>query len=120
MRRRRNRSSVELSLGSDVDAFRKGRQSVVLEGGSIEVNGVGSILTTEECLLSEIQARNPGLTREDMEEVFRSLSWRASHFMAAKRNSGRRHAWARRRSGAIHGCAYDGDCNRARPVGTEL
>ncbi|MGI8962047.1 MAG: agmatine deiminase family protein [Bryobacteraceae bacterium] len=43
---------------------------VVLEGGSIDVNGVGSILTTEECLLSEKQARNPALTREDMEEVF--------------------------------------------------
>lgn len=43
---------------------------VVLEGGSIDVNGAGSILTTEECLLSEVQARNPGLTRRDMEEVF--------------------------------------------------
>jgi agmatine deiminase len=43
---------------------------LVLEGGSIDVNGVGSVLTTEECLLSEIQARNPALTREDMEEVF--------------------------------------------------
>ena len=44
---------------------------VVLEGGSIDVNGAGSILTTEECLLSDVQARNPGLTREDMEEIFR-------------------------------------------------
>jgi agmatine deiminase len=43
---------------------------LVLEGGSIDVNGAGSILTTEECLLSEIQSRNPGLTRQDMEEVF--------------------------------------------------
>jgi agmatine deiminase len=44
---------------------------VVLEGGSIDVNGHGLLLTTEECLLSEVQARNPGLTRQDMEEVFR-------------------------------------------------
>jgi agmatine deiminase len=44
---------------------------IVLEGGSIDVNGAGSILTTEECLLSEVQARNPGLTREDIEKIFR-------------------------------------------------
>jgi agmatine deiminase len=43
---------------------------VVLEGGSIDVNGRGSLLTTEECLLSPIQARNPELTREQMEQVF--------------------------------------------------
>lgn len=44
---------------------------VVLEGGSIEVNGKGTLLTTEECLLSKTQERNPGFTREDYEEVFR-------------------------------------------------
>lgn len=43
---------------------------VVLEGGSIDVNGAGTILTTEECLLSDIQARNPDLTREDLEQIF--------------------------------------------------
>src|SRR5579875_20541 len=43
----------------------------VLEGGSIDVNGAGSILTTEECLLSDVQARNPGLTRQEMEQMFR-------------------------------------------------
>ena len=44
---------------------------VVLEGGSIEVNGAGLMLTTEECLLSPIQARNPDLSRADLEAVFR-------------------------------------------------
>jgi agmatine deiminase len=45
---------------------------VVLEGGSIDVNGRGTLLTTEECLLSpDVQQRNPGLTREDLEQVFR-------------------------------------------------
>jgi agmatine deiminase len=43
---------------------------VVLEGGSIDVNGQGLLLTTEECLLGEVQARNPDLTRADMEQVF--------------------------------------------------
>ncbi len=43
---------------------------VTLEGGSIDVNGEGSILTTEECLLSDVQARNPELTRTDLEKVF--------------------------------------------------
>jgi agmatine deiminase len=49
----------------------KGRR-VVLEGGSIDVNGLGTLLTTEECLLSKTQERNPGFTREDYVEVFRS------------------------------------------------
>ena len=45
-------------------------QRVVLEGGSIDVNGAGTILTTEECLLSDVQARNPALSRQDMEQIF--------------------------------------------------
>jgi len=44
-------------------------ERVVLEGGSIDVNGHGLLLTTEECLLSPIQARNPRLTRGDIEQV---------------------------------------------------
>ena len=44
---------------------------VVLEGGSIDVNGAGAMLTTEECLLSDVQQRNPGVSREQLEQVFR-------------------------------------------------
>jgi agmatine deiminase len=44
---------------------------VVLEGGSIDVNGRGMLLATEECLLSPVQARNPGLAREQIEDVLR-------------------------------------------------
>ncbi len=42
---------------------------LVLEGGSIDVNGAGKLLTTEECLLSDVQARNPGLLRRDVEKA---------------------------------------------------
>lgn len=48
-----------------------GERRVVLEGGSIDVNGSGILMTTEECLLSGVQARNPGLSREDLESVLR-------------------------------------------------
>jgi len=44
-------------------------QRIVLEGGSIDTNGQGTLLTTEECLLSEVQQRNPGLGREQIEKV---------------------------------------------------
>lgn len=44
---------------------------IVLEGGSIDVNGFGTLLTTEECLLGDVQARNQGLGRSDLEDVFR-------------------------------------------------
>jgi len=53
------------------EAVRDARR-VVLEGGSIDVNGRGTMLTTEECLLSSEQARNPGLAREDIEDIFRN------------------------------------------------
>jgi agmatine deiminase len=43
---------------------------LVLEGGSIDTNGEGILLTTEECLLSEVQQRNPGVSREQLEQAF--------------------------------------------------
>ena len=51
---------------------RHGREKrrVVLEGGSIDVDGQGLLLATESCLLSSVQARNPGLTKADYEAVF--------------------------------------------------
>ncbi len=47
-----------------------GGHRVVLEGGSIDVNGQGLLLTTEECLLSDIQQRNPPLDRAGYGQVF--------------------------------------------------
>ena len=47
-------------------------QPFVVEGGGIEVNGRGTLLTTEECYLHpKIQVRNPGLTRAQYNETFR-------------------------------------------------
>ena len=45
-------------------------EPIVLEGGGIEVNGDGRLLVTEEWLLTNVQVRNPGLTREDYQRVF--------------------------------------------------
>jgi agmatine deiminase len=46
----------------------------VIEGGGIELNGRGTLLTTEECYLDpKVQVRNPGLTRADYDETFRQF-----------------------------------------------
>lgn len=46
-------------------------KKVVLEGGAIDVNGKGTLLTSEECLLHpSIQVRNQGFTKADYEAVF--------------------------------------------------
>jgi agmatine deiminase len=65
------RIASETGVEQFVPAF-AGRNSarVVLEGGSIDVNGEGLLLTTEECLLSSIQRRNSGFSRRQMEKVF--------------------------------------------------
>ena len=53
-----------------IEPMHKGRR-VVMEGGALDVNGKGVLLTTEECLMSaEVQVRNPGFTKEDYEQVF--------------------------------------------------
>ena len=43
---------------------------MVLEGGGIETDGAGSLLVTEEWLLSDVQVRNPGMSRQDYEDAF--------------------------------------------------
>jgi agmatine deiminase len=43
---------------------------VILEGGGIETDGLGTMLVTEEWLLSETQVRNRGLVRADYERIF--------------------------------------------------
>ena len=66
--------TVASHLGSGlIEAIYKGKP-VVLEGGAIETNGAGTLITSEECLLHpSIQVRNPGFTREDYEAVFKEF-----------------------------------------------
>jgi len=47
------------------------KPEMVLEGGSIDVDGAGTLLTTEECLLSPVQARNLGMPRAEIERMLR-------------------------------------------------
>jgi agmatine deiminase len=61
--------AIASALGVPVVQPTFGGRRVVLEGGSIDVNGRGLLMTTEECLLSPVQERNPGLTRADYETV---------------------------------------------------
>ena len=56
-------AQVPARLASTAEAAGVRSRGMVLEGGSIDVNGAGLLLTTEECLLSPVQARNPGMSR---------------------------------------------------------
>jgi agmatine deiminase len=60
---------AKLTQHSRIVPRHKGRR-VVLEGGGIEVDGEGTIIVTEEWLLSYTQQRNPGFTRHDYEQIF--------------------------------------------------
>ena len=86
--------AIALRLGMDRIEVRERAGRVVLEGGSIDVNGEGLLLTTESCLLGSVQARNPGLPRETLERVLgRTLG--VAHVL-----------WL---PGRIGGAALDGD-----------
>jgi len=62
--------SEKLKLKRVVAEYEK--RQVVLEGGSIDINGRGTLISTEECLLDEkIQTRNPGFSKKDYEQLFK-------------------------------------------------
>jgi agmatine deiminase len=74
---RRDRAIPELAarhFGHPLFPLRAGGRDVVLEGGGIEVNGRGTLLTTEECYLDpHVQVRNPGLGRGEFEQALRDF-----------------------------------------------
>ena len=59
-----NEAGEEIAASSGLPIIRPG---IVLEGGSIDVNGDGSLLTTEQCLLNS--NRNPGIGKRRLEEI---------------------------------------------------
>ena len=62
---------VGKKLRKKVVAVRHAGRTIILEGGSVDVNGAGALITTEECLLDQrVQVRNAGLTRSDYENIF--------------------------------------------------
>jgi agmatine deiminase len=64
---------VARALGLHLFRAEVNGRGLVLEGGSIDVNGRGTLLTTEECLLDQTtQVRNPGLDREETEAALRA------------------------------------------------
>jgi len=61
------------ALGLRLFPVESGGRGLVLEGGAIDVNGRGSLITTEECLLDpEVQVRNPGLSRAELEAALQA------------------------------------------------
>jgi agmatine deiminase len=58
-----------------VEAGKRGRRivpngrAIVMEGGSVDFNGAGTVLTTTDCLLNK--NRNPGVSKEDIEEYLK-------------------------------------------------
>lgn len=71
--KRDQKVGAAVAKAARVPAYRPeaGSRWVVLEGGAIDVDGEGTLLATEECLLSDVQARNPGLGREGTERILR-------------------------------------------------
>jgi agmatine deiminase len=59
-------------LGKRLFNAQYGGKDFVIEGGGIEVNGKGTLLTTEECYLDpKVQVRNPGLGRKEIDETLK-------------------------------------------------
>jgi agmatine deiminase len=65
-------ATVASTLGMPLTQVEYKGKPVIVEGGAIDVNGKGTLLTSEECLMHpDIQVRNPGFTKADYEAVFK-------------------------------------------------
>lgn len=63
---------ISKKINLDIHTATFNNKPVVLEGGAIDYNGSGTLITTEECLMDDkIQVRNPGFSKTDYEEVFK-------------------------------------------------
>ena len=81
----------------------------------------GLLLTTEECLLSPVQARNPGMKRARDRAQAARLSWASrQRDLAAQRHRRRRHARPRGRPGALRLARYGGAGLGGRPRRPQL
>ncbi len=86
---------------------------IVLEGGSIEVNGAGALLTTEQCLLNP--NRNPQLDRRDIERILSDAFGVTEILWLGRRHRGRRHGRPHRRPHALLRAALGAHRDGARP-----
>lgn len=69
---RKIHSKAAKALGVRLFRPKSGRRPFVLEGGAIDVNGLGTLITTEECLLDQVtQVRNPGMTKAEVEQALK-------------------------------------------------
>ncbi len=64
-------SRIAKAVGVPEHRVQVGGRDVVMEGGALDVDGDGLLLCTEECLLSDVQARNPWLGRAGTEKILR-------------------------------------------------
>ena len=64
-------SKIERFKKIDIIKPKYKNKKIILEGGSIDVNGKGLLLTTMQCLLSKVQQRNEGLKKEDYNQIFK-------------------------------------------------
>ncbi|MFO7445326.1 MAG: agmatine deiminase family protein [Ignavibacteriaceae bacterium] len=64
---------ISKALGLQLFEALHNSREVTLEGGSIDINGKGTLITTEECLMDQkTQVRNPGFSKNDYETVFKN------------------------------------------------
>ena len=68
---------------AELTGRRRFAPGVILEGGSIDVNGQGTVLATEQCLLNP--NRNPQLSRKEMERCLADYLARRARALAARR-----------------------------------
>ncbi len=76
---------AECAVPSSTQNSKRKTQNFVIEGGGIEVNGRGTLISTEECYLHpKIQVRNPGLDRKQIEATLKNCLGVKNIFWLAK------------------------------------